>query len=98
MKKWHAILLAVLLVSLPVLSACDLLGLNKKEKEREYYEQQLEAIKKVQEANQKAQEEYYEALRKGLEEYLQEWQKYQKSVQQQQIAEIEAAEKAKQSQ
>lgn len=98
MKRWHAILLAIMLASLPVLSACDLLGLNKKEKEREYYEQQLEAVKKVQEANQAAQEAYYESLREGLEDYLEQWAKYQKQVQQQQIAEIEAAEKAKQSQ
>ena len=96
MKKWHAILLAILLVSLPALSACDMLGLNKKEKERQYYEQQLEAIKKVQEANQAAQEAYYESLRQGLEDYLEQWAKYQKQVQQQQIAEVEAAEKAKQ--
>lgn len=98
MKKWHAILLAILLVSLPVLSACDLLGIgDSKDKEREYYEQQLKAFQQVQEANRKAQEAYNESLKKGLEDYLKEWQKYQQSVQQQ-IAQIEAAEKAKKDQ
>jgi esterase/lipase len=96
MKKWRGILLAILLVSLPVLSACDLLGTSSsKDKEREYYEQQLKAFQQVQEANQKAQEAYNESLKKGLEDYLKAWQKYQQQVQQQQIAQIEAAEKAK---
>ena len=63
MKKWHMIPLAVLLVSLPFLSACDLFGGGNDE--QEYYQQQLEAYQKVAEENRKAQEAYQKSLQEG---------------------------------
>ena len=92
MKTWHAVVLAVLIISLPLLSGCDILGIgNKAQKEQNYYQQQLKTYQQVQEANRKAQEAYNEALKKGLEEYLKSYQEYQQSVQQQQIQQIEEA-------
>ena len=89
MKKRHAILLAILLVSLPFLSACDLFGGG--ESDREYYERQLEAYKKLQEANQKTIEEYNKNLQEGLQKWADEYRKWQEQQLQQQV---EAAVKA----
>ena len=89
MKKRHALLLAILLVSLPVLSACDLFGGG--DSDREYYQQQLEAYKKVQEANQKATEEYNKNLQEGLQKWADEYKKWQE---QQLLQQVEAAEQA----
>jgi len=89
MKKRYAILLSILLVSLPVLSACDLFGGG--DREREYYQQQLEAYKKVQEANQKATEEYNKNLQEGLQKWADEYKKWQE---QQLLQQVEAAEQA----
>jgi len=89
MKIWQAILLAILLVTMPVFSACDLLGIGGSKQEQEYYRQQLEAFKKVQEANRKQQEEYNQRLQQGLEEYFKEYQKYQQQAQQQQLQQIQ---------
>ncbi len=89
MKIWQAILLSMLLITMPVLSACDLFGKSRAQREREYYEEQLEAYKKVQEANRKAQEEYNKRLQEGLEEYFREYQKYQQQLQQQQLEQLE---------
>ncbi len=89
MKKWHALLLAILLISLPVLSACDLFGGG--ESDQEYYERQLEAYKKVQEANQKATEEYNKNLQEGLQKWADEYKKWQE---QQLLQQVEAAEQA----
>ena len=75
-RIWRSILMVILLVTLPALSACDLFG-GSKDKEREYYEQQLEYYKQVQEANNKAREEYRKQLQEGLEEWAKafnEWQ------------------------
>ena len=52
MKIWQVLVLVVLLVSLPVLSACDLLGLGGESEEEKYYRQQLEAYRQQQEAYQ----------------------------------------------
>jgi len=92
MKKRYAILLSILLVSLPVLSACDLFGGG--DREREYYQQQLEAYKKVQEANQKATEEYNKNLQKGLQKWSEEYKQWQEQQLQQQIQKVEEAEQA----
>ena len=83
MKKWLIAPLAVLLATLPFLSACDLFGGG--DSEREYYEQQLEAYKKVAEANRKAQEEYNKNLREGLQKWTEEYNKWQKQQLQQQV-------------
>jgi len=90
MRKRRAILLAILLVSLPVLSACDLFGGG--DSDREYYQQQLEAYKKVQEANQKAAEEYNKNLQEGLQKWADEYRKWQEQQLQQQIQRVEEAE------
>ncbi|MCK4273604.1 MAG: hypothetical protein KAW90_01835 [Dehalococcoidales bacterium] len=89
MKKWHIVPLAILLVSLPFLSACDLFGGG--DSEREYYEQQLEAYKKVAEANQKAQEEYRKNLQEGLQQWTEEYNKWQEQQLQQQVDEATEA-------
>ena len=85
MKLWKIIPLCVLVAALPVFSACGLFGQSQQDKDREYYEQQIEYYKKVQEANQKAQEEYRQKVKEGLEQYLEEYSKYQQAVQKQQI-------------
>ncbi|HJX13403.1 MAG TPA: hypothetical protein VJ377_07750 [Dehalococcoidales bacterium] len=91
MKVWQVLLLAILIVSMPVLSACDLLGVGGGNKDREYYEQQLEAYRKVQEANRKAQEAYNEQVRKGLEEYTKAYQQWQRQQLEQQMRQIQGA-------
>ncbi len=83
MKIWQVITLVVLLVSLPVLSACNLFGGSNDEEE--YYRQQLEALRQQQEAYRKSQEEYYKKLAEGLNEYLEAYQDYQDQVTEQQI-------------
>jgi len=99
MKIWQAILLAILLAATPVLSACDLLGLgnSQQEREQEYYQQQLEAYQKVQEANRKQQEAYNEQLRQGLEEYYKAWQEHQFQQQMKQLEQLEGMPSANQS-
>jgi ABC-type sugar transport system substrate-binding protein len=97
MKIWQVITAILLLVSLPALSSCDLLGIGGKSKEQKYLEQQLDLMKQQQAAAQKAQEEYYQALQKGLEDYAKQLQEYQNAQMQQQIQAIQQAaeEKAK---
>jgi ABC-type transport system involved in cytochrome bd biosynthesis fused ATPase/permease subunit len=94
MKIWHPILLSMLLVAMPVLSACDLLGIgNSREKQQqEYYRQQLEAIQKVQEANQKAQEEYNRQVQQGLKEWEEAYRIWLKQQQEQQIKQLQQVE------
>lgn len=84
MKIWQVIILAVLLVSLPVLSACNALGLGGNDEE-ELYRQQLEAYQQQREAYQKYREEYYKTLEEGLNEYMEAYQDYQNQQTQQQI-------------
>jgi hypothetical protein len=86
MKIWQVIILAVLLVSLPVLSACGLFGGSNDEEE--YYRQQLEAYRQQQEDYRKYQEEYYKRLEEGLNEYLEAYQDYQQQVTQQQLQQV----------
>ena len=70
MRVWQGILLVVLLMLVPVLSACDLLGVGgDQQRQRDYYEEQLKAVQKQREAYQKQQEAYYEARNKALKEY-----------------------------
>jgi DNA phosphorothioation-dependent restriction protein DptG len=99
MKKHYAILLAILVASLPVLSACASLGIgNSQEKERQQYEQQLKAYQQAQEADQKNREAYNEALKKGLEDYYKSYSEWSANQTQQEIQAAEAAQKAKQGQ
>jgi len=99
MKKWYAILLVVLLASLPVFSACDLLGIgDSKSKEQEYYQQQIKAYQQVQEANQKAQEAYNEQLQKGLQEWANAYGEWSANQTQEQVQAATEANKARQGQ
>ena|SRR4030042_620257 len=84
MKNWHLVILAVLLASLPVLSACDLLG-GSADKDRELYEQQIKAYQDAIDANNKASDEYNKALKEALEKSLKEYSEYRNQVQQQEL-------------
>ncbi len=96
MKLWQVVMIVVLLVSLPVLSSCELLGIGGKSKEQKYLEQQIELMKQQQEAAQKAQDEYYQNLQKALNDYLKQYNDYQQAQQQQQLQAIQQAAQEKQ--
>jgi ABC-type transport system involved in cytochrome bd biosynthesis fused ATPase/permease subunit len=83
------ILLAILLVTMLVLSACDLFGTSRAEQEREYYEQQIEAIKKAQEIHRQQQEEYNQRLKEGLEKWSEAYGQWQEQQRQQQMQKLE---------
>ena len=86
MKLRRSILVAMLLAMVPVLSACELLGTgNEQQTQRDYYEQQLKAIQKVQEANRQQEEAYYKQVQQGLDEWAKEYGEWQKQQQQQQV-------------
>ena len=87
MKIWQATLLTISLVILPVLSACDLLGLgnSQQKQQEEYYRQQIEAYNKAQEINRQQTEAYNKALQQGLEDWAKEYNEWQ----QQQIQPLE---------
>ena len=87
MKIRRVVLLAILLVTMPALSACDLFGFgdSRAEQEREIYEQQIKAIQKAQELQRQRQEEYQERLQEGLEKWADAYGEWQKQQQQQQI-------------
>ena len=91
MKIWQAILLAVLLVTMPVLSSCDLLGIgnSRQRQQADYYKRQLEAIQKVQEANRQQQEAYNKQLQQGLNEWSEVYSEWQQQQQQQQLGQVE---------
>jgi regulator of protease activity HflC (stomatin/prohibitin superfamily) len=94
MKIWQAILLSMLLVAMPVLSACDWLGIgnSRQQQEQEYYRKQLEAIHQAQEADRKAQDQYNKNLQEGLQEYLKEYHEYQQKKQLKQLQQLEQLE------
>jgi DNA phosphorothioation-dependent restriction protein DptG len=87
-KFRRIILVALLLVTIPALTSCDLFG-NSKERERAEYERQLEYFKQVQEANQKAQEDYNERVKEGLEQWAEEYQEWQEAQTQQNIEQVQ---------
>jgi hypothetical protein len=91
MKKWQFLALALLLVCLPVLSSCELLGIGGKSKEQLYLEQQLDLMQQQQAAAQKAQDEYYQALQKGLQDYANQLQQYQQAQMEQQMQAMQQA-------
>jgi apolipoprotein N-acyltransferase len=84
MKLWQGIVLAILVASISVLTACNALGIGKSN-EQEAYEQRVKAYQQAIDANNKAQEEYYQSLQKGLEEYLKAYGDYQNKVYEQQL-------------
>jgi type III secretory pathway component EscR len=89
MKLWQVVMIGILLVSLPVLSSCDLLGIGGKSKEQQNYEQQLQLMQAQQAAAQKAQDDYYQALQKALNDYLKQYNDYTQAQQQQEIQQIQ---------
>ena len=91
MKLWQGIPVAVLLVLLPVLSACDTLGLgdSQAERERAHYEEVLKAYNEQQEAYRKQQEDYNERLQQGLNEWSEAYGIWAKQRQEQQIKSAE---------
>jgi hypothetical protein len=91
MKILQTVVFALLLVSLPLLSSCDVLGIGGKSKERIYYEQQMQLIQMQQEAAQKAQEEYSQQLQQALNDYLKQYNDYMQAQQQAQIQALEQA-------
>jgi ABC-type phosphate transport system substrate-binding protein len=72
MKTWQICLVIVLIVCLPLLSACGLFGKSKAEKEREYQELQIEAYNQQVEIYNQQQEEYRQALQEALQEWAEE--------------------------
>ena len=84
MRALGIVLLAVLLFTLPILSACDIFG-NSKEKEAE------ELNKKIQEEIQKAQDEYNRQLEEALDQYQEDYKKWQEEQSKQIEEELEAA-------
>jgi len=88
MKLWQGIVLAILVASISVLTACNALGIGKNKEQAEYdarvkaYQQAIDANNK---ADNKAWADYNEALKKGLEEYLKAYGDYQNKVNEQQL-------------
>jgi predicted Holliday junction resolvase-like endonuclease len=78
------ILLVILLITMPLLSACDLFG-NSKEKEAE------ELNRKIQEELQKAQDEYNRQLQEAIDQYQEDYRKWQEEQSKQLEKELEAA-------
>ncbi len=88
MKLW-GILSIVLLVVLPILSAC---GTNDAEKaRRKAYEDGLKIYQEQMNAYNEQVEAYQKAYQEGLQEYLDAYGEYQQEVQKQQIQQIEEA-------
>jgi predicted Holliday junction resolvase-like endonuclease len=84
MRALGIILLAVLLLTIPLVSACDIFG-NSKEKEAE------ELNKKIQEELQKAQDEYNRQLQEAIDQYQEDYKKWQEDQSKQLEEELESA-------
>ena len=69
MKTGYKVLVVVLILSLPLLSACDLFGgKSSAEKEAEIYQQQVDAINEAREIYRQQQEQYYQDLQEALQD------------------------------
>lgn len=84
MKLWQGIVLAILVASISVLTACSALGIGKN-KEKAEYDARVKAYQDAINADNKAWADYNEALKKGLEEYLKAYGDYQNKVYEQQL-------------
>jgi hypothetical protein len=84
MRVLGAILLVGLIITMPMLSACDLFG-NSKEKEAE------ELNRKIQEELQKAQDEYNRQLQEAIDKYEEDYKKWQEEQAAQLEKELESA-------
>lgn len=89
MKIWRVILLAMLLVTMFVLSACGMLGSSQKQQEEDYYRRQIEAIQKAQETTRQQTEAYNQQLQQGLNEWAKAYSDWQKQQQQRQLEQVE---------
>ena len=70
MKVWQILVLIVVLTAVPVLTACDALGIGGAEqRQQEYYEEQLKAIQKQRDAYQKQMDDYYQERAKAFKLY-----------------------------
>ena len=87
MRALGIVLLAVLLLTIPILSACDLFG-NSEEEERA---RQEELGRKIQEELQKAQDEYNKQLQEAMDEFTEEYKKWQQEQAELQEEQIEKA-------
>ncbi len=88
MKLW-GLLSIVLLVVLPILSAC---GPSDAEKaQRKAYEDGLKIYQERMNAYNEQVEAYQKAYQEGLKEYLEAYGEYQQEAQKQQIQQIEEA-------
>jgi hypothetical protein len=91
MKIWQNIIIILLIASLPLLASCDILGIGSKSKEAKYYEQQIQIMQQQQEASAKAQQEYYDALQKSLQDYMNQYSAYSQSQKEAEIKAIQDA-------
>jgi len=80
MKIWQATLLTMLLATMPVFSACELLGGSQQRQQQEYYRE---------EANRQRQEAYNKQLEQGLNEWSKAYREYQQKQQEQQLQQLE---------
>ena len=70
MKTRLLVVLAVLVLGISSLSACDLFGKSDAERQQEYYQQQIEAYNQAREIRQQQQEEFNRQLEEALEEWV----------------------------
>ena len=84
MKPWQGIVLAILIASISVLSACSVLGGGKSKQESDY-NRQLKAYQDFINANNKAQEDYNKAVQEGLQKWADEYQKWSQQQQELQL-------------
>jgi Holliday junction resolvase RusA-like endonuclease len=91
MKIWRAVIIAVLLLAIPMISSCDVLGIGGKSQKEKYYEQQIQLMQQQQEAAAKAQQEYYDTLQKALQDYMNQYAQYNDAQRQAEIQAIQQA-------
>jgi vacuolar-type H+-ATPase subunit E/Vma4 len=88
MKIRHALMLAILLISLPALVSCNLFGPSKEELRK----QQIEAYQKALDAYQKSLDEYYQGLEKSLNDYNKAYNEWQQQELQQKVQQVQGGE------
>ena len=94
MKMWQGVSLAILLATIPAVSACSALGGGNSEQERQrlYYEQQIEVYKKQLEIQRQQQAEYNKQVEAGLKQWseaYQQWLENQQAAQKQQLEQLQ---------
>ena len=91
MKLWRGGLLVIFLVAVPILSACESLGMgsSQQEQERAYYEEQLKAYQKQQEYYRQQQEVYNQQVAEGLKQWSEAYRVWLEKQQEQQLGQFE---------